>query len=102
VTARLKYAETTSAGRFPLRPGRPLIHRRDNGAWGFTCYCIGHHRPDLRAKATMQAYHNCDNWAHALREALSHVAWCHKTPAQYEIEALEAAYTLPAIQRTRP
>lgn len=99
---RPKYADTAAAGRFPLRPGKPLVHRRQNGAWGFTCYCVDHHRPDLKAKATMQAHYNCDSWKHALREAVNHVAWCHKTRAQYEVEALEAAYALPAPERTRP
>jgi hypothetical protein len=99
---RPKHAETATAGRYPLRPGRPLVHRRANGAWGFTCYCIGHHRPDLKAKATMQARYNCLNWKEAYREAVQHVAWCHKTRAQYELESLEAAYALPAIERTSP
>lgn len=100
MTIRLAYADTVTAGRFPLRPGKPLVHQRSNGAWGFTCYCIGHHRTDLKAKATMQARHNCLNWKHALREAQQHVAWCHKTRAEYEIEALNATYALPAVGRT--
>ncbi|GAA3807594.1 hypothetical protein ACFQ0G_53915 [Streptomyces chiangmaiensis] len=102
MTARLKYADTASAGRFPLRPGKPLIHRRSNGAWGYSCVCAGHNHPRLKAKATGSARHNCDDWAHALREALEHIAWYHKTPAHYEIEALEAAYALPAVERSSP
>ena len=100
MTARLKYAHTAAAGRFPLRPGKPLVHRRANGAWGFSCICHGHNRPDLEAKADGSERHNCDDWAHALREARQHVAWYHKTPAQYEIEALETVYALPASERT--
>ncbi|MCF0086683.1 MULTISPECIES: hypothetical protein [unclassified Streptomyces] len=99
---RLRYADAATAGRFPLQPGKPLVHRRSNGAWGFTCYCVGHHRPDLRAKSVMQARYNCPNWQEAFREAVQHVAWCHKTAEQYEIEALEAAYALPTAGRTRP
>jgi len=102
VTARLRHAVTAAAGRFPLRPGKPLVHQHANGAWGFTCYCIGHHRTDVRAKTTMHARYNCDSWEHALREATDHVAWYHKTRAQYETEALEAAYNLPAAERTSP
>lgn len=101
MTWRPTYA-ATSAGRFPLRPGKPLVHRRQNGAWGFTCYCAGHNRPNLEAKATACARRNCDDWEHALREAQDHVAWYHKAPADYEVEALEAAYALPATERTSP
>lgn len=101
MTNRLKYADA-SAGRFPLRPGKPLVHRRQNGAWGFTCDCIGHNRPDRKTKPMFSARHNCDDWAQALREAREHVAWYHKTPAQYEVEALEAAYALPALENKEP
>lgn len=99
---RPKYAEAAALGRFPLRPGKPLVHRRRNGAWGYTCVCHGHNRPDLEAKTDSSARHNCDDWAHALREAREHVAWYHKAPFDYEIEALEAAYLLPPTERTRP
>lgn len=102
MTVRLAHADTAAAGRFPLRPGKPLVHRQRNGAWGFTCYCVGHHRTDLKAKATMHARYNCDSWKHALREAVNHVAWRHKTQADYDIEALEATYALPTAQRTCP
>jgi hypothetical protein len=50
----------------------------------------------------MQASYNCANWKQAFREAVQHVAWCHKTAEQYEIEALEAAYALPTAGRIRP
>lgn len=102
MTVRLRQAGTAAPGRFPLRPGKPLVHRRSNGAWGFTCYCVGHHRPDLKAKATMQARYNCENWKHALQEAVQHIAWCHKTRAQYEIEALEASWCLDSSEKTSP
>lgn len=102
MSGRLRYALTASSGRLPLRPGKPLVHQGPNGAWGFTCYCIGHHRTDLRAKAVMQAHYNCRTWRQAFREAVQHVAWYHKPPAQYEIEALEAAYALPFPERTNP
>ncbi|MFF1358802.1 hypothetical protein [Streptomyces sp. NPDC058297] len=95
MTARLRYAVTATAGRFPLRPGKPLVHQRANGAWGFSCVCAGHNRPDRRAKPTISERHNCDSWKQALREAHQHVAWQHKSPAQYEVEALEAAFALP-------
>lgn len=97
MTNRLKYADTAAAGRFPLRPGKPLIHQRQNGGWGFTCHCIGHARPGLKLAWT--ARHNCTDWRDALRAALDHVAHGHKTAAQYEIEALKAAYALPAPER---
>lgn len=98
--ARLKYAHTAAAGRFPLRPGKPLVHQRANGAWGFSCICHGHNRPDRTSKAASHERHNCDSWKQALREAHQHVAWYHKTPADYEIEALETAYNMPASERT--
>jgi hypothetical protein len=97
MTRRLKFADTAAAGRFPLRPGKPLVHRRRNGAWGFTCVCKGHHRD--RA-AGGRARHNCESWAQAYREAVDHVTHEHKTVAEYEVEALEAAYALPAAERT--
>lgn len=99
MTERRKYAQAASAGRFPLRPGKPLVHRRSNGKWGFSCICRGHNRPDRISKPISQERHNCDNWQHALQEARDHVAWHHKTPAQYEVEALEAALALPDAQR---
>lgn len=98
MTQRLKHADTAAAGRFPLRPGRPLVHRRRNGAWGYTCYCLNHARPDRKVYWT--AGHNCDDWQHALRAAHDHLTYGHKTPAHYETEALEAAYNLPAAERT--
>jgi hypothetical protein len=97
---RLKYADTAAAARFPLRPGKPLVHRRQNGAWGFTCYCLSH--AQAHRKVLWFATHNCDDWAHAMRSALDHVAHEHKTAADYEIEALEAAYSLPDAERTSP
>lgn len=102
MASRLKYALAASAGRFPLRPGKPLIHRRANGAWGFSCICAGHNRPDLIAKPDGCERHNCDSWKQALREAHQHVAWNHKTPTQYEVEAPEAVFALPDAERTSP
>jgi hypothetical protein len=95
--SRAKYGDTASQGRFPLRPGKPLVHRRLNGAWGYTCICIGHTRGPHPAGSSR---HNCDSWRHALREALDHIAYWHKTPAQYETEALETLYALPAAERS--
>ena len=100
MTRRLKYADTAAAGRFPLQPGKPLVHRRSNGAWGFTCYCVGHAHPARKVYWT--AAHNCAGWRDALRAALDHITHEHKTAAHYEIEALEAAYALPDAERTRP
>lgn len=102
MTARLRHAQTATAGRFPLRPGKPLVHRRSNGNWGFTCICHGHNRPDRISKASSYESHNCPSWRQALWEARDHVAYYHKTPAQYEIEALEASLALPAAERTHP
>lgn len=101
MTRRARYAETAALGRFPLRPGKPLVHRRRNGAWGWTCYCIGHHRPDRTLRPIMRSRHNCITWREAVRDAFDHVKWDHKTPAQYETEALEALYVLPATELDR-
>lgn len=97
---RLRYADTAAAGRLPLRPGKPLVHRRQNGAWGYTCHCLGHAIPTRNVYWT--AAHNRDDWAHALRAASDHVTYEHKTAAHYEIEALETAFSLPSAERTRP
>ena len=94
--SRAKYGDTAAHGRFPLRPGKPLVHRRLNGRWGWTCYCVGHHHPARTIRPDMQARHNCDSWQHALREAIAHVQHWHKTRAQYETEAMEALYASPA------
>ncbi|MFD8777562.1 hypothetical protein [Streptomyces sp. NPDC059916] len=99
MTERLKYAQAATAGRFPLRPGKPLVHRRDTGKWGFSCVCAGHNRPDRTSKASIHERHNCATWREALNEAHQHVAWYHKTPAQYEVEALETAFALPDAER---
>lgn len=100
MTRRLRHAHTAPAGRFPLRPGKPLVHRQRNGAWGFTCYCAGHTRPGRTV--SWCASYNCTDWAHALWLAIDHATHDHKTAAEYEIEALETAYALPASERTRP
>ncbi|TXS50148.1 hypothetical protein [Streptomyces sp. t39] len=97
MTRRARYADTASAGRFPLRPGRPLIHRRRNGAWGWTCDCLTHARA---GNACRVATHNRQDWADALRDALNHLRHAHKTRGQYETEALEALYALPAAERS--
>jgi hypothetical protein len=97
---RIQRADTATAGRFPLRPGQPLIHRQRNGAWGYTCYCLHHTRPGRTV--VWCASYNCDDWAHAVRQALDHVAHDHRTDAHREIDALEAAYALPAAERTHP
>lgn len=99
MTRRARFGDTGGQGRFPLRPGKPLIHRRLNGRWGFSCVCIKHANPNLRIQPAGETRHNCDDWAHALREAISHIRYWHKTPAQYETEALEALYALPAAER---
>jgi hypothetical protein len=96
--SRAEYGDTAGQGRFPLRPGKPLVHRRHNGKWGWTCYCIGHHNPARSLRPHMQARHNCDSWQHAFREAVDHVKYFHKTREQYETEALEALYALPAAE----
>lgn len=98
MTRRLRHADTATAGRFPLRPGKPLVHRGRNDTWGFTCYCLSHTRPDRTVSWT--ARYNCADWAGALREAHDHIAYEHKTAAHFEVEALEAAYALPAAERT--
>ncbi|MFC9891528.1 hypothetical protein [Streptomyces pilosus] len=98
MTRRLRHADTATAGRFPLRPGKPLVHRQRNGAWGYTCHCAGHNRRTV----SWCASYNCNDWAHALWLALDHVAHHHKTYADHEIESLEAAYALPAAERTHP
>lgn len=97
--SRAEYGDTASQGRFPLQPGRPLVHRRLNGRWGWTCYCVGHQNPARAIRPDMQARHNCDSWQHALRAAVDHVTYAHKTRDQYETEALEALYALPAGRR---
>ncbi|QGZ53324.1 hypothetical protein GPZ77_34405 (plasmid) [Streptomyces sp. QHH-9511] len=95
--SRAQYGDTAAPGRFPLRPGKPLVHRRRNGAWGFTCQCVGHHRRTVQYTAR----HNTEGWAQAFREAVDHVTHEHKTPTQYETEALEALYALPAADNLR-
>lgn len=103
VTRRARYGDTAGQGRFPLRPGKPLVHRRYNGKWGFTCDCLTHARPE-RSTTYGNARHNCETWQQALREAHDHIAFWHKTPRQYETEALEALYNLPpaTTRRTAP
>lgn len=95
MTRRAQYADTAALGRFPLRPGKPLVHRRQNGAWGFSCDCLHHTRPGHGTPHGTHL-HNCASWADALRKAHAHIRHWHKTPAQYETEALEALYALPA------
>lgn len=90
----------TRPARFPLRPGKPLVFRRPNGAWGYACICAGHNSPRRESKPTSVDRHNCNTWAQAVREALDHVALYHKTPADRETEELEALYALPATERT--
>lgn len=104
MTRRARYGDTASQGRFPLRPGKPLVHRRLNGKWGFSCDCVGHNSPSLKYRRTSYARLNCDSWRQAVREAYEHVALCHKTRAQYEVEALRALYNLPpaTARRTAP
>ncbi|SFD13623.1 hypothetical protein [Streptomyces aidingensis] len=65
----------TAPGRLPLRPGRPLVHRRPNGAWGRTCHCAG--RGPLHA--TTSEAHNLPWWV-ALAAALDHAT--HRHPEQ--------------------
>lgn len=91
----------TAPGRFPLHPGKPLVFRRSNGAWGYSCICHGRNTARLAAKPSASDRHNCESWAHAIREALNHVAIWHKTQVEREVDQLEALYALPAqIERT--
>jgi hypothetical protein len=84
-----------AAGRFPLTPGRPLVHRRPNGRWGYTCCCVGHSRNN----AVGDERHNCADHAEALRAALAHVETRHLTMQMREVLALEALYVLSAAPR---
>lgn len=103
MSRRARYGDTAGQGRFPLRPGKPLVHRRRNGNWGFSCDCLTHTRPGHGTPYGARRW-NCRDWAHALREARAHVQYWHKTPRQYEIEALQALYNLPSAdtRRTAP
>lgn len=58
------------AGRFPLLPGRPLVFRRENGAWGYSCVCT--------RRGNSSDRYNADDWAQALRDAISHVRFFHE------------------------
>jgi hypothetical protein len=85
-------------GRFPLHPGRPLVFRRPNGRWGYSCTCAGHVSAARASGLTASERHNCDDWTHALREARDHVAFWHKTRVELETEHLERLYALPAAR----
>jgi hypothetical protein len=78
----------TAAGRFPLVPGRPLVFRRENGAWGYSCACASHGRRGLLSSDMR----NADDWAQALRNAFSHVRFFHVDP-------LERLFQAPAYER---
>ena len=78
--------------RFPLRPGRPVVFRRPNGAWGYSCNCL-----DTGYLGALSSdRHNADSHAQALQQAFIHVEVHHKTPAELEVEALERLLSLPA------
>ena len=81
------------SGRFPLRPGRPLVFRcRRRGAWGFFCNCL-HFAPN---RALSSEEPNRDDWADAMRAAINHVRYWHKTPGQLETEHLERLFAADA------
>lgn len=84
----------TASGRFPLHPGRPLVFRRPNGAWGFSCVCL---ERNTVGNCHASDRHNCDDWEHAVREALDHLRYWHKSPAVLETEALERLFLLPSL-----
>ncbi|MFJ6608169.1 hypothetical protein [Streptomyces lydicus] len=84
----MKESTMTAPGRFPLRPGKPLVFRRPNGNWGYDCICHSHVSAAHKAKPVSSERHNCESWEQALREAQIHVRFTHKT--------LERLYALPA------
>ena len=88
--------------RFPLRPGRPLVHRAPAGRWAFTCDCGPWARtgPGYEPTGRVTEYRPAQEFA--LIAARAHIQVWHKTAAELETERLEAAFRLPAHERTLP
>lgn len=67
-----------TAARFPLRPGRPAVFRRPNGAWGWSCACLGL----SRFGTTGYEAHNRPSHAAALADAFDHIRLEHLLAAR--------------------
>jgi hypothetical protein len=84
-----------TAGRFPLRPAKPLVFRRPNGKWGYLCHC----GPLGRNGLGESEWHNAFSYQHALTRALDHVLFGHRSPeevAAAEVSELERLFRQPA------
>lgn len=89
-------ANRPAPGRFPLRPGKPLVFRcRRRGVWGFICDCLSSGRHGAYGTESP----NRGSHADALAKAIDHVRFAHRSPRELELAALEAAFAAPAAER---